>query len=99
MQYDETTEATNGDHNVNRPTSFKVHIRTMFRDIDVKHMANAGPFSIDLNNHDAVKDRAEQILERLKNVDDPMPPAADDGPWPDEWIALFERWIAEGHPA
>lgn len=84
---------------MNRPTSFRLHIRPMFSDIDVEHMANAGPFRIDLTDHAAVKEKAEQILDRLMNEDDPMPPIADDGPWPQEWIALFQRWIAEGHPA
>ena len=84
---------------MNRPTSFRLHIRQMFRDLDVQHMASVGPFSIDLNDHAAVRDNAQQILDRLKNENDPMPPLSDDGPWPQEWIVLFERWIAEGHPA
>jgi hypothetical protein len=83
---------------VNRPTSFKLHIRPLFRDLDVEHMAGLGPFSIDLTQHAVVKAKAKKILTRLKNEQDPMPPVSDDGPWPDEWIALFERWIAEGHP-
>ena len=70
-----------------------------FRDLDVEHMTNAGPFSVDLNDHAAVAGKSQQILDRLKNEDDPMPPVDDDGPWPQEWISLFERWIAEGHPA
>ncbi len=84
---------------MNRPTSFALHIRLMFRDLDVQHMANVGPFSINLIDHAAVRYRAKQILDRLKNEDDPMPPISDGGPWPQEWISLFERWIAEGHPA
>lgn len=84
---------------MNRPTSFRLHIRPMFRDLDVQHMNNVGPFSIDLNDHAAVAASSQQILDRLKNPDDPMPPVSDDGPWPQEWISLFERWIAEGHPA
>jgi hypothetical protein len=83
---------------MSRPTSFKLHIRPLFRDIDVQHMANVGPFSLDLTNQAEVAARAQQILARLKNAEDPMPPIRTDGPWPEEWIALFERWIAEGHP-
>ena len=84
---------------MNRPTSFRLHIRPMFRDIDVQHMGNLGPFgSIDLNDHAAVAGKSQLILDRLKDDLDPMPPAADDGPWPQEWISLFERWIDEGHP-
>jgi hypothetical protein len=71
----------------------------MFRDQDVQHMLDVGPFSLDLGDHAVVSERSQQILDRLKNTDDPMPPVADGGPWPQEWISLFERWIAEGHPA
>jgi len=84
---------------MNRATSFRLHIRPLFRDLDVQHMSNVGPFSIDLNDHAAVTARSQQILDRLRDEDDPMPPISDDGPWPQEWIILFERWIAEGHPA
>jgi hypothetical protein len=70
----------------------------MFRDLDVQHMGHVGPSSIDLTNYDAVKAKAATILTKLKDSDDPMPPTDDGGPWPEEWIALFERWIAEGTP-
>ena len=46
-----------------------------------------------------VKANAAEILKRLKSEDRTMPPVADDGPWPEEWITLFERWINEGTPA
>jgi hypothetical protein len=71
----------------------------MFTEIDIDHMSNAGPFSIDLTSYDQVKAQAARILSRLKNEDDPMPPADEGGPWPQEWITLFERWITEGFPA
>lgn len=25
-----------------------------------------------------------------------MPPSAYGGPWPDEWVSIFRRWIANG---
>jgi hypothetical protein len=50
-------------------------------------------------SYDQVKAQAARILSRLKNEDDPMPPADEGGPWPQEWITLFERWITEGFPA
>jgi hypothetical protein len=81
---------------MNRPVSFKLHIRPLFRDDpDVSHMTG---FGIDLSSFDDVKSNSAEILTRLKKRDrQMMPPATDDGPWPDEWIALFERWISEGH--
>jgi hypothetical protein len=80
---------------MNRPTSFKLHIRPLFRDdIDVAHMKPAG---IDLSNYDDVSANSADILNRLKARDSSMmPPAKSDGPWPDEWTDLFERWIKEG---
>ena len=57
------------------------------------------PLGLDLSSYDDVKDRSADILERLEARDGSMmPPKASDGPWPDEWIALFRRWIDEGHP-
>jgi hypothetical protein len=37
-------------------------------------------------------------LHRLKAPDPGvvMPPPDEGGPWPPEWLALFERWINEG---
>jgi len=71
----------------------------MFRPTpDVEHMNDVA--GIDLTSYDVVKGISGPILNRLKARDHKMmPPQADGGPWPDEWIALFERWISEGHPA
>jgi hypothetical protein len=82
---------------MSRPTSFKLHIRPLFRDDpDVAHMNGVG---LDLTSYDDVKNNSAKILARLKATGPTMmPPASADGPWPDEWIALFERWIHEGHP-
>ncbi len=78
-----------------RPTSFRLHIRPLFRQLDVDHMR---PY-VDLTDYIDVKASAAEILNRLKSEDTTMPPVADDGPWPEEWIALFERWIDESTPA
>jgi len=82
---------------MNRPTSFRLHIRPLLRDDpDVEHMKDLG---VDLSSYDVVRQNSANILARLKARDRKMmPPASTDGPWPDEWIALFERWINEGHP-
>ena len=80
----------------NRPTSFELHIRPMFRTIDVQHMR----FKFDLGSHDAVRENSQVILDRLRDTGrGMMPPRGNGGPWPNEWIALFARWIEENHPA
>lgn len=80
----------------NRPTSYRLHIRPLFTATDIDHMSRRG---LNLASFADVKNNSSDILDRLKDAGSPMPPTADGGPWPDEWIALFERWIAEGHPA
>ena len=68
---------------MNRPTSFKLHIRPLFRDLDAEHMAGIDPYTIDLTSHGAVTARLQQILWRLKDradPTDPTPPPSDDGP-------------------
>lgn len=76
--------------------SFTNHISLMFRSMDVQHMG----FKFDLSDYDDVKNFSEEILKSLKGLEGRrvMPPIEDGGPWPEEWIALFERWIAEGYP-
>ncbi len=84
----------------NRPTSFALHIRPLFSAGDIAGMSGI----IDLTSYAEVKAASAAIVERIKKpADSPalMPPAppTGTGPWPQEWIALFERWVAEGHPA
>ena len=74
------------------PARFHLHILPLFRDLDIQHMQ---PY-MDLSDYSDVKANANEILRRLKSNTRPMPPVADDGPWPEEWIALFERWMHEG---
>ena len=77
----------------NRKTRFELHIRPMMRVVDrFKMLAVAG---FDLWDFDDVKERHADILSHLKSD---MPPADFGGPWPNEWIALFERWIDEEFP-
>jgi hypothetical protein len=72
-----------------RTPVYELHIRPMFRATDREHMS----FSVDLWDGDAVVGRAQDILQRLQTN---MPPESHGGPWPDEWIALFSRWIDSG---
>ena len=76
---------------MNKATSFRLHIRPLFRDLDIEHML---PIGIDLGSYEQVRDRSARVFGALQGKT--MPPANADGPWPDEWIALFSRWIDEG---
>lgn len=85
---------------MSRPTSFRIHIRRMFRQEDVDQMNAISSF--DLSKYEDVKLWAERIVARLESPDQtrvmPPPPPAGSGPWPIEWIELFKRWISEGCP-
>jgi hypothetical protein len=76
----------------NRPTSYALHLRPLFTE-DQRQCMLPGPRGFDLTRFEDVRDRAELIFSRL---DDRSMPADDTGPWPDEWIQLFRRWIDEG---
>ena len=79
----------------NRATSFKLHIRPLMRKIDIDNMK----FKFDLSQYADVVANANGILGRLNGSAGPvMPPENQGGPWPEEWIQLFERWIQEKHP-
>lgn len=73
----------------NRPASFALHIAVMFTDEQRRCMS---PY-LDLGSYDEVKANAEAVFDR---VNDHSMPADESGPWPNEWIALFRRWVDEG---
>ena len=75
----------------NRPVSFKLHIRPLFTADQRSCMA--GYF--DLDSFDEVAQNAATIYSRLE---DKSMPLDETGPWPNEWIGLFRRWIDEGCP-
>jgi hypothetical protein len=72
-----------------RTPVFELHIRPMFREIDREHME----FEVDLWDYDAVVADASEILTRLETD---MPPEDVGGPWPDEWVEVFRRWMMTG---
>lgn len=80
-----------------RQPVFELHIRPMFRVIDWAHMLpkRIGTEQIDLWNYDFVSNHAKAIYEELTSAI-PMPTRMTGGPWPEEWIAVFERWRSEG---
>ena len=82
----------------NRKPYWELHIRPMFRAFDNEHMVrlNDPERRIDLFDYKAVRDNAVKILGALE--DRFMPPKDEGGPWPYEWIILFDRWINAGGP-
>jgi hypothetical protein len=80
-----------------RPPVFELHIRPMFRLLDREHMTTLVTPAIDLWDLDAVWAMRKVILGRLRADGlQNMPGEQTGGPWPAEWITLFERWVATG---
>jgi hypothetical protein len=74
---------------MNRPVSFALHIQPLFPADQRNCMIKA----FDLAKYEDVKKWSAKIAEALTAKTMPMGPS---NPWPDEWIALFNRWLAEG---
>ncbi|SFF48472.1 hypothetical protein SAMN04487969_1519 [Paenibacillus algorifonticola] len=72
-----------------RTPVFELHIRPMIRAMDREHMR----FAFDLWDYDQIVQHADDVAARIV-VD--MPPADFGGPWPDEWVQLFRRWMTTG---
>ncbi len=68
--------------------SFKTHIIPLFRDHDVESMMS---FGLNLGDYTDVKNNAGVIYDRVKEESMPC-----DGPWNDEKISLFKKWIDTG---
>jgi hypothetical protein len=53
---------------------------------------------LDLWDYDEVVNNADRILGYLRAEEDRplMPPVGAGGPWPDEWVQLFQRWKDSG---
>jgi hypothetical protein len=65
-------------------------IRPLFREKDVSSMSKA----FDLASYNDARANADGILARV--ADGSMP---CDGPWPQERVELFRRWVDAGCPA
>src|SRR5262245_19190430 len=78
----------------NRAPVFELHIRPMFRILDREHMAK-WVNSFDLWDLTAVWRQRNEILTRIRDTQD-MPGARYGGPWPSEWVQIFERWVTTG---
>lgn len=67
--------------------SYAEDIRPLFRPKDINAMKRV----FDLSSYDDVKKNAEAIYGRLSAGSMPC-----DGPWPEENVKLFKKWIDEG---
>jgi hypothetical protein len=67
--------------------SFASDIKPLFRESDRSAMKRA----FDLWSYDDVVAHDEAIAARLKDGSMPC-----DGRWPDDRVALFERWVKDG---
>jgi len=82
---------------------WELHILPMMRSIDRDHMLRlSGNRKLDLLDYDQVRARATPDAQG-NNIflhwieDGAMPPPNGGGPWPEEWIALFKRWIQDDY--
>jgi CDGSH-type Zn-finger protein len=71
------------------PVAFAANIKPLFRERDRAAMR----FAFDLWSHTDVTDNAQAILERLQAGSMPCNAA-----WPDERLAVFDRWVEAGAP-
>jgi hypothetical protein len=79
-----------------KPTSFQDDILPLFTERDIRAMSKA----FNLSNYDDVKTHAAAIYDRIRGIGGavmPPPPPRGEGPWPQERIDLFGRWMEEGY--
>jgi truncated hemoglobin YjbI len=83
----EDDERAAADPVTDGPPRFQEHIAPLFRDRDRASMK----FVFDLWSYADVSERADAILDRLRDGSMPC-----DGAWPADQVAVFERWIEAG---
>ena len=69
--------------------SFAQDVRPLFRETDVEEMMDVAGF--DLSRYEDVRDRAQDIYERLDEGSMPC-----DGAWPADQVARFKQWMDGG---
>jgi hypothetical protein len=77
-----------------RTPVFQLHILPLFRATDREHMRSEK--GLDMWDYDQVRTQADDILDCLRGKGPLMPPSTHGGPWPDEWVQLFQRWKDTG---
>lgn len=74
---------------MNRKVSYELHVKPLFSEGQRECMLD----TFDLANYLDFKQWGVQNAHRIT---DKTMPADASNPWPDEWIALCNRWVAEG---
>jgi hypothetical protein len=78
------------------PISFQGDILPLFTERDIRAMSKA----FNLASYDDVKAHAAIIFDRIRGIGGavmPPPPPRGEGPWSNERIDLFGRWMADGY--
>ncbi|MEL6562302.1 MAG: hypothetical protein AAFQ94_29285 [Bacteroidota bacterium] len=89
---------------MNRIPRFELHILPMIRTIDKERMIWWKDLHATETYYDTsgkpLMDNIWKIQKYLKGEGSRpvMPPVYYGGPWPDEWVSLFDRWVEEGCP-
>jgi hypothetical protein len=77
-------------------TSYQSDIRPLFTERDIQAMSKA----FNLASYDDVKTHAANIYDRIQGIGGavmPPPPPRGEGPWAQDRIELFARWMADGY--
>jgi hypothetical protein len=79
-----------------KPTRFQADIRPLFTERDIQGMIKG----FNLASYDDVKTNAAAIYDRIRGIGGalmpPLPPRGE-GPWPQDRIELFAKWMADGY--
>ena len=81
--------------NMAKVTSYQSDIRPLFTERDIQAMSKA----FNLASYDDVKAHAAIIYDRIRGIGGavmPPPPPRGEGPWAQDRIELFARWMADG---
>jgi hypothetical protein len=81
---------------MSNPVSFEKEIRPLFTERDIRAMSKA----FDLAKYDDVKKNAAAIYDRIRGIGGavmPPPPPRGEGPWSQDRIDLFAKWMTDGY--
>ena len=74
--------------------SYEKDIKPLFTATDQAHMS----FMFDLWSYEEVKNNANDIYDAVSHQRMPPSPPHGEGPWTQDKIDLFKKWMDEGFP-
>ncbi len=74
--------------------SYEKDIKPLFTATDQAHMG----FMFDLWSYEEVKSNANDIYDATSNQRMPPSPPQGEGPWSQDKVDLFKKWMDEGFP-